>query len=748
MKITRRRTKKKSPRRIRTDAPRTWLLLASNSRSVAAFAEEIRGLASAGHVVRLGYRGRRLPPGLPRGRHRLGTLRFGPLRPVTAAATAPLSLSRKLRLAALHDRWLSEVAPVADEVVFLDQPAADRLGERVRALAPHASTWGPDQAQRLLAEEAAWRSLAVGARELDARLPGRRITLSRVLAPAEKLYELAGSGPLREDLARDVRPELRRLARWALRRGGFDKVDSLLAVTDLLGARFGPDAREDGAVAALRAHVALVRDEEPGTSVVDLVRAVLEQADAALGVDDLKEASELGAIALGLQFHQQLHTSTEHTPLVEGTDTFLAPLRESRIGQLLASTDARPLGPESLLDEDEGEDTAGLEAASSVPGARGEAGDQVTTGPDDPARRLRVSMLPGVYAHHALPLLEALAAHEGAELTTVRLSGAPFRGMMIDAPLLQYRMEHALGLVPTVGLQVRREELEAVRSADVVVADWADKGAVWASTVVPDGVRMVVRVHSVDALSAPAQLVDWSRVDDVVFVADHIRDLFLGILGERVRHVRTHVVTNIVPPANFPDPLLPEAARTLGVVGWGQVVKDPLFALEVLEILLQEDPTWRLRLIGGDFGEHHATAAQDYARAFRTRALQPHLVDQIDYTGFTRRLADHLRHVGFILNTSRREGCPIGTLEGTAAGAFPVVRDWPAFAALDGAARLFPRDCVVTTPQEAADLIRALANEDERRRAVARVREEMSEQFSDAGTTDRLLQIIHGEAQS
>lgn len=746
MKITRRRTTKKSSRRIRTDAPRTWLLLASSSRSVAAFADEIRGLASAGHVVRLGYRGRRLPPDLPKGRHRLGTLRFGPLRPATAVATAPLPLSRKLRLAALHDRWLHEIAPVADEVVFLDQPAADHLGERVRALAPHAATWGPDQAQRLLAEEAAWRSLAVGARELDARLPGHRITLSRVLAPAEKLYELAESGSLRQDLARDVRPELRRLARWALRRGGFDKVDSLLAVTDLLLDRFGPDVREDCAVAALRAHVALVRDEEPGSPVVDLVRAVLEQADEALGADDLKEASELGAIALGLQFHQQLHTSTEHTPLVEGTDTFLAPLRESRIGQLLASPDARPLGLESLLDEDEGEDTAGLEAEWPVPDASGAGGDQPTTD-DGAAHRLRVSMLPGVYAHHALPLLEALDAHEGTELTTVRLSGAPFRGMMIDAPLLQYRLEHALGLVPTVGLQVKREELEAVRGADVVVADWADKGAVWASTVVPAGTRMVVRVHSVDALSAPAQLVDWSRVDDVVFVADHIRDLFLGILGERVRHVRTHVVTNIVPPANFPDPLLPEAARTLGVVGWGQMVKDPLFALEVLEILLQDDPAWRLRLIGGDFGEHHASAAQNYARDFRTFALQPHLVDQIDYTGFTRRLPHQLRHVGFILNTSRREGCPIGTLEGTAAGAFPVVRDWPAFAALDGAGRLFPRTCVVGTPQEAADLIRSLAADDDRRRAVAQVREEMAEQFSDAGTRDRLLEIIHRTEQ-
>src|SRR5699024_7616689 len=133
------------------------------------------------------------------------------------------------------------------------------------------------------------------------------------------------------------------------------------------------------------------------------------------------------------------------------------------------------------------------------------------------------------------------------------------------------------------------------------------------STVVPEGTRMVVRVHSVDVLSAPAQLVDWSRVDDIIFVADHIRDLFVRILGERVSHARLHVVTNIVPPENFPDPLLPDASRTLGVVGWAQVVKDPCFALEVLALLRQDDERWRLRLIGSDFGAHHAAAAVDYA---------------------------------------------------------------------------------------------------------------------------------------
>ena len=147
--------------------------------------------------------------------------------------------------------------------------------------------------------------------------------------------------------------------------------------------------------------------------------------------------------------------------------------------------------------------------------------------------------------------------------------------MMIDATLLQYRLEHALGRTPTVGLQVTQEEFDAVAEADVVVADWADKGAVWASTVAREDARMVERVHSVDVLSAPAQR--WTGPASTTSSSSPtiIRDLFLGVVGDRVAHARLHVITNIVPPEELPGPALPDAARTLGVVGWAQQVKDP-----------------------------------------------------------------------------------------------------------------------------------------------------------------------------
>ena len=208
-------------KRQRTDAPGTWLLLASTAAAVEAHAEQIRDLFAAGHVVRLGWTSGRLPRDLPQGRHRLGTFRIGPGRLVSRVLTLPLSTRRTLDLAARHDRWLSEVAGVADDVV-LTRLAASHLGARVRELAPRPGT-GRRRRPAGCSEEAAWRSPR-------GRVPASSTTGSRTwhhragAGPAETLDELEATGPCGWSWPVTCGRSCC-LARWALRRGGFDRVD-------------------------------------------------------------------------------------------------------------------------------------------------------------------------------------------------------------------------------------------------------------------------------------------------------------------------------------------------------------------------------------------------------------------------------------------------------------------------------------------------------------------------------------------
>ncbi len=246
---------------------------------------------------------------------------------------------------------------------------------------------------------------------------------------------------------------------------------------------------------------------------------------------------------------------------------------------------------------------------------------------------------------------------------------------------------------------------------DVVFVDWADEAAVWASVRLPvSGPRLVVRLHSVEAVSAAVHVVDWSRVDRLVFVSEFLRRLTHAVVPA-TRSVESVVVSHGVVSAGV-GVKSAGAWSTLGLVGWGQVVKDPLFAVEVLALLRQRDPqrNWRLRLIGRELREGIRSWESDYADEFERRVADPLLAGAIEMTGFADDVTAALDGVGFILSTSMRESMHLGLYEGILSGAVPVVRDWPVVAPWGGARELFPADWIVDTPEQAADRVLSVAD--------------------------------------
>jgi glycosyltransferase involved in cell wall biosynthesis len=151
-------------------------------------------------------------------------------------------------------------------------------------------------------------------------------------------------------------------------------------------------------------------------------------------------------------------------------------------------------------------------------------------------------------------------------------------------------------------------------------------------------------------------------------------------------------------------PKHPDAAYTLGLVGWNNVTKDPAWALDLLEALRAKDDRWTLRLVGHNFPLSNLTGPATAYRDDLMRRIEA-LGDAVQRPGFTDDVPEALRHIGVILSSSRREGTHEGLIQGVASGAFPVVRDWPYVARWGGARTLFPDEWVVQTPQEGADRI-------------------------------------------
>ena len=250
------------------------------------------------------------------------------------------------------------------------------------------------------------------------------------------------------------------------------------------------------------------------------------------------------------------------------------------------------------------------------------------------------------------------------------------------------------------------EAADQLAWADLVFVDWCLEGAVWASLHVPQGTRLVVRLHSVEALSVQPHAVDWHAVDDLVFVSEHLRALGTAVLP-LPPNVRVHVVGLMMRLDRFMTDKAPGADRTLALVGWAQTVKDPMWALDVLDILRERDPAWRLLLVGRDFPDSLTARAWEYRYQVEERLASPGLTDAVVRTGHVDDLPTLFRDVGVILSTSRREGVHVGLLEGLASGALPVVRNWPLTAPWGGPLGFVPPNWVVRTPHEGAERILA-----------------------------------------
>lgn len=696
--------------------PRRIVVLAEDASDLGRIAPHLRGLVMAGHTVVLLWwhgtpattlesikarvqiapeeQGRRsrvraLGRRVRRGR---GGSSAGVSASLSSLQSSPSSPSSPLVRAIHQDPRALRTLESAEALIVR---GAQAIAAKQELVTPSRPLVRGAELSRWEAVSGVWRRL----RE-HAEGPASEITPRYLRGLVRQVRLLGGRVPASQQAL------LLPIVRTAQLSGRFDLAHDVASFLDPTLQGLDPLDRAERAGVQLLARTSAegVAPQELPAVAGELVRA----ADTALERGDLPRLVELTTLALALLFHRELHADGLRSPLVEDPDALLADWRTSAVGRLLA-TGAPRQGPVE---------------SRALDGA-----------PDRP----RVVVVPGTYPQFCRPVVEALA--ERAEVRLVDLAARPrLKGLGVWRESVEGRLRQALGEDVVPDLEVR-EEMEA---ASAVFVDWADKGALATVMAVPPGVRLVLRVHSMDALSPWVHLLDWSRVDDLVVVSEPIRVLLERLLGARLDGTRVHVVPNVVDLSRIPTTKTGDHRRRLLMTGWGQQVKDPLWALEILGALRQEDPSWRLSLLGSDFSDDPARSQRRYARDFRARLIQDDVRDAVDIVGFTRDIAPHLASAGFVLSTSRRESFGLGLVEAAASGAVPVVRDWPIYAPLGAARSIFPDEWVIDTVEEAVARIRAAQDEPAWSAASAATRAVVAERFSTDRTRTTYQELVLG----
>jgi glycosyltransferase involved in cell wall biosynthesis len=240
---------------------------------------------------------------------------------------------------------------------------------------------------------------------------------------------------------------------------------------------------------------------------------------------------------------------------------------------------------------------------------------------------------------------------------------------------------------------------ESLAWADAIWAEWCLGNAVWYADRRRPDQRMVVRLHRQELTTDFPGLVDHDAVDRLVCVAPFVAEAAKERFGWRAD--RVEVLPNTFDTIPFDRPKLPGAERTLGMVGFLPSLKRLDRALDLLELLLDDDPSWQLRVAG--------SLPWDSAWVWARLTEREHYRDQFDRIRLSKRLSRAVRFegrvenipgwfaaVGNILSVSDLESFHLALAEGMASRAVPVIVD------REGVHELFPGTAVHDDIQTAA----------------------------------------------
>lgn len=594
--------------------------------------------------------------------------------------------SRKLWLRARADSRLRRLARSADVLVALDTNAVHTVWQLARRHRAADAVFGLTPALTALARRAENPSRYARRRilrrgpspavALDAvrervdrltdklaqRGSGRRVLLS---ARGRRAWELLLDAPGLDDAKR---------IRWG------DLIAEQLLELDLaeaaVAARVAASRRLKARVTkAERLNAAVTAELEAGRVpgfLGEAAAAELDVADQALARDDLTEATRAVTRIIPLMFNRAAHFDSLESPSAKDPAGFLGPLHHSSAGRALAASHGR------------------LTPAAAPPG-------------DRPHRLLFMTRANEYFLGD---IRDRYAGDPRFEVRTFSLLDDQDREPLTRQTAKLIR--HLLAGDSEYGDRIREWFAPYLEWADTIFVDWCLGHAAMLTTLDPGSTRIIVRLHSYEAFTLYPHLIDMSRVDDLVFVSEPLREFTLDVVP-RLRQPgapRTPVITNAVRLDRYRRPKTAEARFTLGLVGLGVIAKDPRWAFEVLRELRRRDERYELILIGKELDGTPTPTAAAYHEGYVRELAELEAQGAVRRVGQTDDVPGALAQVGVILSTSVRESFHLGLVEGAASCAVPVVRDWPFFAGRAAGARsIFPAEWIVETPRQAADRI-------------------------------------------
>ncbi|QJT07620.1 glycosyltransferase [Oceanidesulfovibrio marinus] len=273
--------------------------------------------------------------------------------------------------------------------------------------------------------------------------------------------------------------------------------------------------------------------------------------------------------------------------------------------------------------------------------------------------------------------------------------------------------------------------------ADVAWVEWMAEHAVLVSRKRrPCGV--LVRLHSYEAYSGFPENINWTNVDLLVCVAQHV----LNLLASRVPGVQEMVRTQVVPNAlnldAFPARIGHAPTKKLAWVGTIRHTKNFPLALQCLRALVDQDPEYTLH-VAGDFPQWNPVESMELGVYIHHAARAMGVSDRLVLHGNVKEMREWLQDKDVLLSTSIRESFGYAIAEGLATGLKPAIHNFP------GATSIWPAEFVFNTVEECRDIVLKREHDPAALREFVRSRYSVGKQY--AALTMLLEQLAASTAE-
>lgn len=253
-------------------------------------------------------------------------------------------------------------------------------------------------------------------------------------------------------------------------------------------------------------------------------------------------------------------------------------------------------------------------------------------------------------------------------------------------------------------LHDKQASLKLLKDVDIIFCEWCLGNLKWFSNNKLPHQKLVARFHAQESKLPYVAEVNWKNIDHIAFVSESIRTIGLSALkGFPIE--KTSVIPNILDDSKFTaKKKTGDAAFTLGMIGVAPKSKRLDRAIDLLEVLLEQDSRYCLRIKGKhplDYGWllKRNEERNYYSALFQKINSNAKLRHKVIFDPPGDNVNDWLTMVGYVLSPSDAESFHMAVGEGMLSGAVPVIWNW------NGASQIWPKENIINSLDDAIKLI-------------------------------------------